>query len=254
MAKKKTEEAQQEGLKHEQQSPLERIANALEGILKLGGISLWMYQYSRLDEVITPEKLASMKAMIHEFIHPEYLQLLRKKLSDQEYEERLKSILMKQRIYEYLLFIHNYRDVFEAHTLFPDAYHASDRWLEELVSQRDFRMVHLRQGGFYPDFSSVVNAALIKVADRLEKSAIGESRASTVQQMRKAAKWFTDVGKEYAEYKKKRRKAPLEYARIEEAGRKLGCAIPLSPESFQFLWVNGLDKEDADDADTTSVN
>ena len=231
--------------------PITRIADALEGMLKMNTITLWMQQYTRLDAAVTADTLASMKIIIDEFILPEYKFDLRRNLSDGEYDEKLKIILMKQRIYEYLLFVHNFQAAFPTKEVFPDAHAAAARWLRELVTDRDFRMVHMRQGVFYPNFTAKIQQTIRAEADRLER--LGSDFSRIVSEMRDFGE-MADGNEVYHKYSRDRDKEPARYALIEEAGRERGYRIPLSLRHFRYLWSLGLNHLTVESDETLDVN
>lgn len=153
---------------------LEAVAKRYE---RLQRIAIWNERFSTLETIITPDKLETMKTMIDEFVWKEYREQQFRALGTDGFELWLRKILTIQRIYEYMMMTTHLGEWPEtirtgksrpkrATKDLQDEDYAVVKWLRELVQVEDFRMVHYRQGAFYPNFSRLVNAVLLEMADR----------------------------------------------------------------------------------------
>lgn len=174
---------------------LEALAQRYERLQKM---AIWTDRFSKLESIITPDKLDTMKTMIDEFVLVEYRVEKFRELGVDGFEIWLKKILTTQRTYEYLFFARTVGDWplaigagKNAPTRSPESLLDEDyavfKWVHELVWDRDFRMVHLRQCTFYRDFAELVNAALLqqaKIARSKKQKILADEMELTTQTSR----------------------------------------------------------------------
>lgn len=170
---------------------LEAVAKRYE---RLQRITIWNERFSALETIITPDKLETMKTMIDEFVWKGYREYKLRNLGEDGYELWLRKILVIQRIYEYMMMtthLGEWPKTIQTGTSRPklatkdlqDEDYAVVKWLRELVQVEDFRMVHYRQGAFYPNFSRIVNTVLLEVAKRHRE--VGNT--NTAEKLKRAA-------------------------------------------------------------------
>ena len=209
---------------------LKNVSESLEGFYKLGFQTAWYTQYRRLDDAVNPAALESMKTMLEEFMTHEYsAQILRGGGAD-TLDHRLKRLLMKQRVYEYLLFTSDLATINTG--FFPDAGDAVERWLKELAYDHDFRMVHVRQGSYYPEFSEKVREAFLASAQAAEER--GEHVAS--EMIRRVVE-ISKADAAFEQYAKLDSDNPLRqrYERIAAANF---LKVPMGRRTFQHFWLH----------------
>lgn len=217
---------------------LKRIEELLGHHLDLQITSLWMSQYSRLDNAVTRDAVNSMKAMIHEFVTREHsAKMLNEKGAD-GFDKWIEQLLVTQRVYEYLLFVNGFTRSFPGPKRFPDGEFATRRWLRELCWNREFQMVHVRQGGYYPDFTRLVNGNLRREARRAESLQEPESAS----QMRECAS-LAAGSLAYAEFIEYEENDIKRYSQILGIAESRGY-FPLNHENFLRLWVDFLEKHE----------
>jgi hypothetical protein len=110
------------------------------------------YELYRWVNSINPDDVRAMRAGLHEFFEGEDLNKART-ASDEE----LTRILFTQRAYEYLFYSVTWERLVGTYS---DLEVRIDLWIRELGTTEAFRLVHLRQGRYYPAFSRRVNRVL----------------------------------------------------------------------------------------------
>lgn len=233
---------------------LARIEEFLGSHLGLNITTWWMDQYKRLDNAVTEDSVSSMKAMIHEFITREQSAKITKDKGADGFDKWIRELLMAQRVYEYLLFVHGLSKAHNlpAPSLFPDAAFATRRWLRELCWNHEFQLVHLRQGGFYPEFTRHVNKNLRREAQRADSFAASTVKPEDSKELKAQAKQMRGCASvtagrlAYGEFVDCEDDDPAEYDRIFGLAESQGY-LPLDEKNFIRFWVDFLEAHERGD-------
>lgn len=236
---------------------LQRIEESLASHFDLKITTQWMERYERLDDAVTKDSIKSMKAMIHEFITKEHSAEILIARGADGFDRWIEQLLITQRIYEYLLFVNGFIRAFPSPDRFPDGEFAARRWLRELCWRNEFRIVHIRQGGYYPDFTRVANKALLREARRADSFAdsfevlVKESRQTEVEKAEDAVERMKEMRNEaremrgcasiaagalaYEEFLEDEEKDPKRYREVLDLAKKRRY-LPLDQENFGKMW------------------
>lgn len=228
------------------QQQLEKIQELFQEQVDIRVTGLWMQEYSRLSTSVTDEAVRSMKAILHEFVSAEKVGEIKKERGETGFEAWIETLLTTQRIYEYLLFAHGLERSFRVPARFPDAVSACRRWLRELCWNEEFWLVHVRQGGFYPQFTKLVNENLFREADRADQFARESTDKADIgklltqaQDMRHCARLAIST-LTFEEIHNSNDKDPLRQKCLEFA--RENNRLPLTHKNFVYLWMNGLEE------------
>jgi len=227
---------------------LEKIAGAIDRLEavaqryeRLQRIAIWNERYATLETIITPDKLETMKVMIDEFVWKEYREKQFRTLGLDGFEQWLRKILTIQRVYEYMMMtthLGEWPETLRTKTSRPkrklkdlnDEDYAVVKWLREMVLDEDFRMVHYRQGAFYPRFSALINSALLEMAERCDKD--GDEVSAEVL---KRAAMDNGAAVAFDDFTNLRDEDP-EKQRISDFIRSKG-EDPYDFEGFRLIWA-----------------
>jgi hypothetical protein len=109
---------------------------------------------------LTPEHLEAVRLSLTEFVDEDEVA---------EWaaapEEKLRQVFATTRAYEYLYYSELWRQLFGK---MVGIVFVIRLWIRELGVTEHFRLVHLRQGRYYPDFAALVNLVLMEGADFVE--------------------------------------------------------------------------------------
>lgn len=235
---------------------LERIDSRLGSIERFNKISKWYDQFLKVTTSVSAESIATMKTAVLETVPHHYLTEESQKLSGEELEQWYRKLVFFQRIYEYLFATTSYSD-------WPRALYAKDkaeerelleglrdeeysvlRWIQELVRDADFRMVHVRQGQYYPRFAVIVDRILEHAANTADER--GEKELSAeIRTIRHWAKSEIEFG---------------EFCKLDQTDttHKRICAFiqakgynPHKKEDFRWVWVKFPNFQETSDEDLT---
>lgn len=160
-------------------SSLEKVSTSLQSMERFGRISKWYDQFLRLTVSVSPESVETMKTQVLEAVPRFHLEEKSKGLDPSQLETWMKKLVFFQRVYEYLfattsysewprvLFAESQEEKVLLESLRDEEYSVL-HWIHELVRDEDFRMVHLRQGEYYPKFALIID----RVLDRAAKTAM----------------------------------------------------------------------------------
>lgn len=257
--KEEQDERGEQGEKNENQpdafdriaNSLEKVSKTLDGFLDLGVITVWMANFRTLHDTVKPETLETMKTMLSEYVSPAHAAELLQTEGLDNLDQKLKRVLTRQRFYEYLLFTHMLEKRLPGR--FTDAEKAVGTWLKDLCHDRDFRLVHARQSAYYPEFSEVVNEALMAEAEAVRERGLGESEPEKViEALRLGESMERAASKSRADniYQNQYRNLPpdSDERRLYDAiAYKKRLAVPLSKDDFIHIWLNDLPDWRSDD-------
>jgi hypothetical protein len=178
---------------------LEKIDSRLEGLERFERTARWYDQFLQLTTAVSDDSVATMKTDGLEAVPLHYLNEMKAKFNENspELEAWFRKVLFFQRIYEYLfatiaysnwsrvLFEEDKAQRLELIAGLRDEEHAVLRWIQELVRDPDFRMVHVRQGQYYPKFALIVD----KVLDQAAIAAVERGEARLAKEIRTAQDW-----------------------------------------------------------------
>lgn len=141
-------------------SDLHRLEDTFTSRLRLQSVRD-RYELYRWVTEITPDDVRAMRAGLHEFFEGEDLGKAR--MSN---DEELARILFAQRAYEYLFYSVTWERLVGS---YADLEVRIDLWIRELGISEAFRLVHLRQGRYYPAFARRVNRVLYRYGRFVEE-------------------------------------------------------------------------------------
>lgn len=152
-------------------SDLRRLEETFSSRLRLQSVRD-RYELYRWVTEITPDDVRAMRAGLHEYFEGEDLEKARV-TSDEE----LARILFTQRAYEYLFYSVTWERLVGSYS---DLEVRIDLWIRELGTGEAFRLVHLRQGRYYPAFSRRVNRVLYRhgrfIEEEIERANAADAR------------------------------------------------------------------------------
>ncbi|HZF08797.1 MAG TPA: hypothetical protein VFE33_08420 [Thermoanaerobaculia bacterium] len=118
---------------------------------------------------VTPDQIEAVRLALREFVDED---------EAEEWagapEEKLKRIFSGTQIYEYLYYSELWRRLFGTQL---EIVFMIDLWIRELGTSEEFRIVHLRQGRYYPDYSALINRVLLDSA-RFIEAQVREARVA----------------------------------------------------------------------------
>ncbi|HKH47656.1 MAG TPA: hypothetical protein VKM72_23615 [Thermoanaerobaculia bacterium] len=152
-------------------SDIRRLEETFSSRLRLQSVRD-RYELYRWVTEITPDDVRAMRAGLHEFFEGDDLEKAR-----MTNDEELARILFIQRAYEYLFYSVTWERLVGSYS---DLEVRIDLWIRELGASEAFRVVHLRQGRYYPAFAKRVNRVLYRhgrfVMEEVERANAADAR------------------------------------------------------------------------------